>query len=157
MITSSRLIVRHPNAADYSEFCRLEGDPAVKQFTGGPTSVSTEAYQRFVSTPSVSCMAVCLKHDDRFIGRCGFRQIDDRIELEIFLLPEAQGDGLGGELFDAMILHCGSAFPNLKVAGSVSPVNSRAVKLLASRGFVATGETVMLKSGLQHAVYIKDR
>ncbi len=156
MITSSRLIVRHLKAADHSEFCRLEGDPAVKQFTGGPASVSTEAYQRFLSTPSLSCMAVCLKHDGRFIGRCGFRQIEDRIELEIFLLQEAQGDGLGGELFDAMISHCASAFPNLKVAASVSPANSRAVKLLARRGFAATGETVTLKSGLQHAVYIKD-
>ena len=97
-----------------------------------------------------------MKHDGRFIGRCGFRQIDDRIELEIFLLQEAQGEGLGGELFDAMISHCASAFPNFKVAGSVSPVNSRAVKLLATRGFVATDEKVTLKSGVQHAVYIKD-
>ena len=81
--------------------------------------------------------------------------MNGRIELEIFLLPEAQGDGLGPELFDAMISHCATTFPNLKVAGSVSPANSRAVKLLVNRGFTATGETVMMKSGFEHAVYVK--
>ena len=118
--------------------------------------VSEAAYGRFISAPSVSCMAVCAEADGHFIGSCGFREINDRIELEIFLLPEAQGEGLGGELFDAMVSYCATAFPSLKVASSVSPANSRAVKLLLSRGFTATGETVMMKSGSQQAVYVKN-
>lgn len=155
MIATPRVAVRHLTAADYSDFSRLEGNASLRKFTGGPTHVSEVAYGRFISTPSVSCMAVCAKEDGRFIGRCGFREVDDRIELEIFLLPEEQGDGIGGELFDAMISHSASAFPRLRIAGSVSPANSRAVKLLISRGFADTGETVTLKSGLQHSVYVK--
>ena len=100
-------------------------------------------------------MAVCAKDDGSFIGRCGFREVDDRIEVEIFLLPEVQGQGLGAELFDAMISHCATAFPTAKVGASVSPANSRAIKLLVSRGFQDTGETIMMKSGLDYSVYVK--
>ena len=100
-------------------------------------------------------MAVCVKEDNHFIGRCGFREVDDRVELEIFLLPEEQGHGFGPELFDAMISHCSTAFPTSRVAATVSPANSRAVKLLLSRSFTDTGETVVLKSGSEQSLYVK--
>jgi RimJ/RimL family protein N-acetyltransferase len=100
-------------------------------------------------------MAVCSKDNGRFIGTCGFREVDARIELEIFLSPEVQGQGLGAELFDAMISYCAITFPKAKVGASVSPSNSRAIKLLESRGFENTGETITLKSGFEHSVYVK--
>jgi len=62
---------------------------------------------------------------------------------------------LGGELFDAMISHCAAAFPDAKLGASVSPSNSRAIKLLESHGFQDTGDTIMLKSGFEHSVYVK--
>jgi RimJ/RimL family protein N-acetyltransferase len=155
MIATPRMTVRHLDTADYAALCRLESDARVKQFTGGPSTVSAAAYQRFISTPSVGCMAVCAKDDGSFIGRCGFREVDGRIEVEIFLLPEMQGQGLGAELFDAMISHCATAFPTAKIGASASPANSRAIKLLVSRGFQDTGETIMMKSALKHSVYVK--
>ena len=94
-------------------------------------------------------MAICAKHDGRFVGRCGFRREDDRVELEIFLLPEAHGQGLGSELFDAMISHSATAFPASKVSASVAPENARAMSLLLRRGFKDTGDTVIMKSGLE--------
>src|SRR5260370_42667611 len=115
MIATARLKVRHLDAADYEAYCQLQGDAHVKQFTGGPLSVSAAAYERFISAPDISCMAVCTKHDGRFIGTCGLRDVDGRIELEIFLLPEVQGQGLGGELFDAMISYCATTFPKAKI------------------------------------------
>jgi RimJ/RimL family protein N-acetyltransferase len=99
--------------------------------------------------------AVCTKHDGRFVGTCGFRHVDGRIELEIFLLSEMHGQGLGGELFDAMISYCVTMFPEHKIGASVSPLNSRAKKLLESRGFQNTGKTITLKSGINHSVYVK--
>lgn len=155
MIATLRLVVRYLRESDYAAFCRLEADPGVKKFTGGPSCVSPATYQSFISAPSDSCTAICAKDDGRFIGRCGFRVTDDRVELEIFLLPEAQGRGLGSELFDAMISHCATAFPTSKVSASVAPENSRAVDLLVSRGFKNTGDTVVMKSGFQHSVYTK--
>jgi RimJ/RimL family protein N-acetyltransferase len=155
MIATPRLKVRHLDTGDYAAYCQLQGDASVKRFTGGPLSVSEAAYQRFISAPDISCMAVCAKHDGRFVGTCGFRDVDGRIELEIFLLPEVQGQGLGSELFDAMISHCATAFSNAKVGASVSPLNPRAIKLLETRHFQDTGETTMLKSGLKHSVYLK--
>ena len=155
MNATARLKVRHLDAADYVPYCQLQGDARVKQFTGGPLSVSAAAYQRFISAPDISCMAVCTKHDGRFVGTCGFRDVDGRVELEIFLLLEVQEQGLGSELFDAMISYCATAFSNSNVGASVSPLNSRAIKLLESRLFRDTGETTMLKSGLKHSVYLK--
>jgi RimJ/RimL family protein N-acetyltransferase len=155
MIATSRLKVRHLDAADYVPYCQLQGDARVKQFTGGPPSVSAAAYQDFISAPAISLMAVCTKDDGRFIGTCGFRDVDGRIELEIFLSPEVHGQGLGGELFDAMISYCAATFPKAKVGASVSPLNSRAIKLLESRGFQNTGGTITLKSGFKHSVYVK--
>jgi RimJ/RimL family protein N-acetyltransferase len=155
MIVTSRLKVRHLDAADYVSYCQLQGDTRVKQFTGGPISVSQGAYEKVISAPAISLMAVCTKDDGRFIGTCGFRDVDGRIELEIFLLPELHGQGFGGELFDAMISYCATKFPNAKVGASVSPLNSRAIRLLESRGFQNTGESITLKSGFEHSVYVK--
>ena len=115
MIATSRLKVRHLDAADYVPYCQLQGDARVKQFTGGPTDVSAAAYERSISAPAISLMAVCTKEDGRFIGTCGFRYADGRMELEIFLLPEMHGQGLGGELFDAMISYCAKTFPKEKI------------------------------------------
>jgi RimJ/RimL family protein N-acetyltransferase len=155
MIATSRVAVRHLNEADHAAFCELEGNGDVKKFTGGPSAVSRAAFQRLISARSESCMAICTKNDGRFIGRCGFRQAEGHVELEIFLLPEMQGHGLGAELLDAMISHCAIAFPTSKIGASVSQANSRAVKLLVSRAFRDTGDTVIMKSGLEHSVYVK--
>jgi RimJ/RimL family protein N-acetyltransferase len=155
MIATARLNVRHLDAANYGPYCQLQGDAGVKEFTGGPTSVSAAAYLDSISAHTISLMAVCTKNDGRFIGTCGFRDVDDRIELEIFLLSEVHGKGLGGELFDAMISYCATTFPNAKVGASVSPLNLRALKLLESRGFQDTGKTITLKSGFKHSVYVK--
>jgi hypothetical protein len=54
-----------------------------------------------------------------------------------------------------MISHCAAAFPGAKLGASVSPSNSRAIKLLESHGFQDTGDTIMLKSGFEHSVYVK--
>ena len=103
IITTPRLKVRHLEATDYESYCQLKNDARVQQFTGGPYSVSAAHYQKFLSAPKSSLLAVCAGDEERFIGTCGFRDVDDRKELEIFLLPEVHGQGLGGELFDAMI------------------------------------------------------
>ena len=155
MISTSRLLIRDLSEKDHSAFSRLESDPRGKQFTGAPSGISLDRYKRFISTPTTSCMALCTKDDGRFIGRCGFREAEGRIELEIFLLPEEQGHGFGPEIFDEMISHCSIAFPSLKVAATASLANDRAVKLLVNRDFRDTGETVLLKSGVKQSVYVK--
>ncbi len=155
VITTPRLFVRHLADSDYDAFSTLESDPNVKKFTGAASTIARDSYHRFVSAPSAACMAVCRKDTACFIGRCGFLPDADRVELEIFLLSEAQGKGFGPELFDAMIGYCPGAFPGLKVAASVSSANSRAVCLLSSRGFTDTGESVSLKSGFEHSVYVR--
>ena len=155
MIATSRLKVRHLDATDYAPYRQLQGDARVKQFTGGPIDISEADFRRFISAPAVSLMAICMKEDGRFIGTCGFRDVHGRIELEIFLFPEMHGRGLGGELFDAMISHCALSFPTKKIGASVSPLNSRAIKLLESRGFQDTDETITLRLGPKHSVYVK--
>jgi RimJ/RimL family protein N-acetyltransferase len=146
MITNPRLKVRPLETTDYESYCQLENDARVKQFSGGPIKVEETTYLDRLSTLGLKCIAVCTKEDGRFIGRCGFRDVDGRIELEIFLSPEVHGKGLGGELFDAMISHCAMAFPTAKIGASVSPLNLRAVKLLESRGFQDTCETITLRA-----------
>ena len=155
VITTLRLFVRHLENSDYDAFSRLESDPGVKKFTGAASTIARDRYNRFISVPSAACMAVCRKGTACFIGRCGFRADDDRVELEIFLLSEAQRRGFGPELFDAMITYCCDAFPGLKVAATVSPANSRAIRLLTTRGFADSGESVLVKSGLEHSLYAR--
>jgi RimJ/RimL family protein N-acetyltransferase len=154
MIATSRLFVRHLSEADYSNFAALECDPEVKKFSGGPCAVPQEAYARLVSHDSDPCLAVCAQEDGRFIGRCGFRPADDRVELEIFLARAEQGHRFGPELFDAMIAYCLTAFPGAKVAATVSPVNSRAIQLLEQHNFADSGETMLTKAGF-HPLYVR--
>lgn len=155
IIKTLRLEVRHLVESDYADYRRLEGDAEVKKFTGVATDISKENYLKAISPLPISCLAVCANEDGRYIGRCGFRREGARIELELFLLTEVQGAGLGGELFDAMVAHCATAFPELEVAASVAPQNLRAVKLISGRGFIPTGEMIELRSGIPHAIYLK--
>jgi RimJ/RimL family protein N-acetyltransferase len=155
MITTPRLIVRHLEAADYEAYRQLRADASVMEFTADPVSVLEATYLCKISTLGSSCMAVCTKNDERFVGTCGFRHNDWGIGLEIFLLPEAQRKGFGTELFDAMISYCAIAFPTAKVGASVSPRNLPALKLLESRGFKDTGESIELKSGIKESIYVK--
>jgi RimJ/RimL family protein N-acetyltransferase len=156
MFETPRMVVRYPRKADYAGFRRLAGDSELKRFTGPASDLSEGDYQSSISIRSLSLLAVCAKSDGGFIGSCGFRGSGTRIDLELFLLPEAQKiGGLGGELFDAMIVHCGVAFPRLQITASVSPENIRAVRLLDRREFRATDENLELKSGVTHVVYIK--
>lgn len=154
MIATSRLFVRHLGPSDYSNFAALESDPEVKKFSGGPRALPEEGYTRLVSDDSDACLAVCAREDGRFIGRCGFRPTDDRVELEIFLGRAEQGQRFGPELFDAMIAYCFTAFPNAKVAATVSPANSRAIQLLEQYNFEDSGETVLTKAGF-HPLYVR--
>lgn len=154
MVTTSRLFVRHLSLADYPSFAALESDPDVKKFSGGRCILSQGKYTRLVSNPSNTCLAVCAREDGRFVGRCGFRQFEDRVELEIFLVRTEQGHRLGSELFDAMIQYCATTFPTAKVAATVSTANSRAINLLEGHKFTDTGETVFTKAGC-HCLYVR--
>lgn len=155
MISTAQLEVRHLIEEDYEAARLLEGNSEVRKFTGAPLSVSREAFLKAVSKRSTACMAVCTKHDGRYIGRCGFRENGRRVELEIFLFPEKQGAGLGSELFDAMIEYCSVHFRGSVPAASVSPDNKHAVRLLVGRGFTATDERAELKTEIPHMIYIK--
>jgi RimJ/RimL family protein N-acetyltransferase len=155
VITTPRLFVRHLQGVDYEAFLALESDPTVKQLTGPVSTIARDRYMQFISAPSSACMAVCRKDTSQIIGRCGFRPHDDRVELEIFLLPDTQEQRFGSELLEAMIPYCSGAFPELKVAASVSPANSRAIRLLTAHGFADSGDSVVTKFGLEHSVYVR--
>ena len=81
--------------------------------------------------------------------------MDGRVELEIFLLPDAQEQRFGSELFDALVRYCRRTFPDAKVAASVSPANSRAIRILTAHGFADSGDSVITKSGVEHSIYAR--
>ena len=135
-MTTRRLLVRPLSLADYADFAALERDFEVKKFFGGPVAVSQDCFAHLVTQQSEACLAVCAKEDARFVGRCGFRLVGDRVELEIFLARAEQEHRFGPELFEEMLSHCRSRYPAAKIAATVSPGNLRATKLLDSHQFV---------------------
>jgi RimJ/RimL family protein N-acetyltransferase len=154
MITTPQLFVRHLTAADYSSFRALESDAEVKKFSGGALPVPEDAFARLIADTSDACLAVCTQDDHRFVGRCGFRPIEDRIEVEIFLARTEQGHRLGSELLEAMISYCATKYPHAKVAATTSPANGPARRLLERHHFADTGETVPTKAGFQ-SLYVQ--
>jgi RimJ/RimL family protein N-acetyltransferase len=153
-MTTRRLLVRPLSLADYADFAALEQDPNVKKFSGGRAAVSEDRFAQLITQDAEACLAVCAKEDGRFVGRCGFRLVDDRIELEVFLARAEQKHGFGSELFEEMLSHCRRRYPSAKIAATVSPANSRATKLLDSHQFTDTGETVLTKAGFQ-SLYVR--
>ncbi len=137
ILTSPRLYVRYLREDDFDAMSAIH-------------PVSRDRHNQFVSNPSKTCMAVCKTIDDSFVGRCGFRTVEDRVELEIFFIPTERDHGYGSELLVAMISHATTAFQNLIVAATVSPSNSHMIHLLTTHGFENSGETVHMKAGLQH-------
>jgi RimJ/RimL family protein N-acetyltransferase len=155
MISTDRLKVRHMTEQDYEAMCQLDGNPDVRKFTGAPLNFSKDAFRRTISPRPQAYMAVCTKHDGRCIGRCGFREKDGRVELEIFLSPDCQKLGFGSELFRAMVEYCAANFPDAVPAASVSPQHEGALRLLKDCGFTCTGEAVEMQSGIPHVLYVK--
>ena len=137
ILTTRQLYVRYLREDDFPRYSVVH-------------PVSQDDYARFVSAPSVECIAVCKKTDHNFIGRCGFRRSNGFIEPEIFLLPDERGKGYGRELLGEMISYAKVQYPGLILAGWVLPSNRPMVHLLEEQGFMDSGETKEMKSGLHH-------
>jgi ribosomal protein S18 acetylase RimI-like enzyme len=103
-----------------------------------------------IATPPEGQTLLVARDDDRVIGICRVVRKSDRNQLQaIYVLPEYQGKGIGGELWEA----AKKLFDKAKdTYVEVASYNANAIGFYKKLGFVETGrrfsdEKLKLKSG----------
>lgn len=108
IIETERLRLRPLEVRDASDYHRLEVDPEVKRFLGGPTSEPASFYRTQLASGALSqvpIFAVTLNETGTFVGRCGFTENDlvNGWEINIVLAREHWGKGFGTETGSVLI------------------------------------------------------
>jgi len=84
------------------------------------------------------------------IGHSGFHGPPDEegeVEIAYTVLPELRGQGLAGEILDALLAWCADRDDVRSVRASISPGNAASLALVRRRGFRHVGEQVDEEDG----------
>ena len=107
VIETPRLILRHLTLQDTEALAAIYGDPIVMEFVSG--TLSLEETKQFILKIikryeqygyGFGLWATIYKPDNRFIGRCGVKPLDDKyseLEMAYMLVKEYWGMGLATE------------------------------------------------------------
>jgi RimJ/RimL family protein N-acetyltransferase len=116
----------------------------------GSTLAQSEQYDEAVwreralrgATAPNSTQWVAVDGKGSLVGSIVISEIEGRVQVfGMWLAPEYRSRGIGGRLLDTALDWSGETFPGLPVILEVNPRQESALRLYASRGFVATGAT----------------
>jgi ribosomal protein S18 acetylase RimI-like enzyme len=98
---------------------------------------AAEALAREVDAPDRRLLVA--ERAERIVGTASVRLTGDAVRLDrLYVLPEAQGHGLGAELLGAAL----GAFPDAaRMSLEVEPANAGAIRFYERHGFRVTGRT----------------
>jgi len=131
------------DAADgeYAELiCRLNNEPEVRKFLGGPLRVSVDdTREKLNEAPD---RLYVIKVEGAAIGYSGFIENDKTGATDILVIidPRYQGNGAGKEVVLLMLREFRDRFPERHIALTTQRENTKAQRLLDSIGFSQTGE-----------------
>jgi RimJ/RimL family protein N-acetyltransferase len=106
-IETENCLVRLIEKRDARAYHRLESDPEVKRFLGGPTTADVQSYCRKLATlkPQLDApLAITRKRTGEFLGSCGFAYdaFLDAWEVNVVLQRATWHQGLAKEILPAL-------------------------------------------------------
>jgi RimJ/RimL family protein N-acetyltransferase len=140
-IETKSLVLRPMEPRDAFDIHSLETDPDVKKFLNGASKYDVDHYKQWIAKGDgehSTILAVTLRNDGRFIGRCGFTKNWQcgGPELDIVLKKDHWRSGYGREIGEALIK---LGFDELKydtIFGVADFQNDRSIKLCKRLGLV---------------------
>ena len=161
-LATPRLVLRPFAEDDAGALFRMESDPEVKRFTGGPaTRVQSDALlQRFLDAdPGTGALAVARADTGALAGLGGLHPTDSEGEHELFLglARDTWGQGYAAEAARALIAAAFAQLGALRVVAAVDPDNEPSARLVERIGMREVGTRVNERSGKEERLYAVER
>jgi RimJ/RimL family protein N-acetyltransferase len=157
-IETKRLVLRPLEPQDACDFHGLETDPAVKNFLNGASKHDVDYYKQWIAkggSENSTILAITLRIDGRFIGRCGFTKNwhCDGPELDIVLKKDCWNSGYGQEVGEALIKLGFDEFKYDTIFGVADFKHVRSIKLCKRLGMAQRQDFALRKEGRPVVVY----
>jgi len=146
-IISERLVLRSFIIEDAEVFSTYRSDPEVARYQGWDTPFTFEQATRFINEMSTKLpgvpgewyqLAITLKKNERVIGDCAFKILQDSIqqaELGITLAARFQGNGFAYEALISLINYLFMQYDLHRVQANCDEENFHSYNLLNRLGF----------------------
>jgi len=144
-IETARLRYRMPRPHDLDAMLVIVGDPDVMKYLGvkpGTTLTREEAKTtlermiKFWTEHGFGRWAVTSKKDDKLIGLCGFRLLDDTPELFYVFAKSTWGEGLATEAARAILRYGFEELGFEKIVAAVRPANIASINVITKIGMM---------------------
>lgn len=147
---TERLVLRALTVDDTSDFFALNSNPEVMKYTGEPLLKSLdEARDALANYPDFKTVGYgrwgcVLKAEQRVIGFCGLKYLDDLNEVDVGyrFLPEHWGQGLATEACHASVKFGFEVLKLNRVIGMTMPENVASQRVLEKVGLKYDREIV---------------
>lgn len=144
---TDRLVLRALTVDDAEDFYALNSNPEVMRFTGEPRLESVEEARDAIDrhpdfdTIGYGRWACELKSEQRVIGFCGLKYLDDFdvVDVGYRFLPEFWGQGLASEACEASIRYGFDVIGLELIVGYVMPDNGASIRVLEKVGMHLDG------------------
>jgi RimJ/RimL family protein N-acetyltransferase len=134
--TTSRVRLRSATRDDLEAYVRLETDPEVRRYIGGPSSAATVAAIRASTpTPRWGRYVVASTETDQLIGTLFLKRDRDELEVGYLFLPEYWGRGLAFEALEALLGWVSESCTDKEIIAVTQTANERSMRLLDRLGF----------------------
>lgn len=136
LLETERLLLRPAIRDDLEALVRLESDPDVRRFLGGPSDEATIAALRYSSFPVQwgSYVAVDRVHDS-VLGVVLLERGRGELEVSYLFLPEHGGLGFAAEAVGALLDWAAANCAETEVIAVTQAANEPSLRLLARLGF----------------------
>lgn len=141
-IATSRLILRPFRPNDLAPYAKMNADPDVMRYLGGPISTDETARQMQAANSSwasrtIGKIAIERSADGAFLGMCGLSVEDwypDDFELGWRLAPAFWGNGYATEAARAWLAHAFGSLDMSRVISIADVPNHRSLAVMARIG-----------------------
>jgi RimJ/RimL family protein N-acetyltransferase len=151
---TSRVTLRSGTRDDLEAYVRLETDPEVRRYLGGPSDEETVAAIRaWTPTPRWGRYVVAATETDQPVGTLFLERERGELEVGYLFLPEYWGKGLAFEALDAFLQWVSETCTDTEIIAVTQTANERSVRLLDRLGF--TERERFEEFGAEQAVLVR--
>ena len=141
LLCTDRILLRPPRAEDVEVAVRLEVDPEVRRYVGGPSDEAAVAAlrARFASpdgTPGAGRFVASSTQTAELLGLVFLQRDRGVLEVAYLFLPEHCGRGLATEAVSALLSWAAMTCDDEEVIAITQAANAASLRLLARLGFV---------------------
>ena len=136
VLETKRLYLREFIPEDGLNFFNLNNDPEVIKYTGNDPFSTLEEAEKFINDydeyerNGFGRWAVCLKENDRFLGWCGLKKIDDEVDLGFRFFRKEWGKGYATEAALASISYGFNKYNLTTIIGRAYIENIASIRVL---------------------------